>query len=77
MRLQKLFLIIHSRLDLYVTLNNLNQKTLAKVQEINITVLQQSFDDLRSSKIFGQRSIFVFVLGTFQIVEEATKLQRF
>ena len=38
-------------------------------------VLQRSFEDLRSSKIFRRRSIFVF--GPFQIVEESLKLRRF
>ena len=40
-------------------------------------VLQRSFEDLRSSKIFSRRSIFVFVFGPFQIVEESSKLRRF
>ena len=42
-----------------------------------LSVLQRSFEDLRSSKIFSQRSIFVFVFSPFQIVEESSKLRRF
>ena len=41
------------------------------------TVLQRSFEDLCSSKIFSWGSIFVFVFGPFQIVEESSKLRRF
>ena len=40
-------------------------------------MLYQTFEGLRSLKIFDQRSIFVFVFGPFQIVEESSKLQRF
>ena len=39
--------------------------------------LQQSFEDLWSSKIFVRWSIFVFIFGPFPDVEESLKLRRF
>ena len=44
---------------------------------VKLAVLQRSFKDLCSLKIFSRRSIFVFVFGPFQIVKESSKLQRF
>ena len=62
--------IIHSYHSTFFTHNS----ALILHLSLFIPVLQRSFEDLRSSKIFSQRSIFAFVFGPFQIVEEYSKL---